>query len=289
VADGYEFDDVRTVCVKLSNLSNRATTTDVDIDSREDISYQMKNEWGRVIGVESTSTSPVSERYIEAKREYNNFLNQDDLAGAESYRREYFRKWFQTDKPCTLSANEKSAKAQFGRYYSEAFNEDIKQRLNSDYHAGKQQEIYNSFWTTKQKDSEGNEKELYIWDKNAHSWEVDSTTVQIEQFGTKNPIQNTRRLVLEQFYARDRKCEYIEVMIRPYQGLRDLTSIRDFEEKALQLLAAFNNNPKHKTWGLPLFSKVIILKHVVGEHDDNTAHEWKNAPTTGYWEVVPKK
>ena len=277
------YDTKKTVATKLANISNRKTPLDVATDTRDDIVYQMGNEWSRVVEVDVDSTNSVDESYIKASKEYISLLTNKGLDAAEEFKREYFSSWFDSEKETTLSANEKTRKIQFGQYYNDAFSVNIKQRLTSGFHCGKEQEIYNFFFSEIILNSEGVEEELYRWNTDKFSFASDTVTVQMDA-RCGNPLQNTKSSILRNKHE-GKICKNIEVMLRPPMNARDINRILDWESNCRTKFAEFNNNLNSNAWGMPVIDKLIFLQHV-GDGHETTAWEWKKTPSGGFFKQI---
>jgi len=277
------YDTKKTVATKLANISNRKTPLDVATDSREDIVYQMGNEWCRVEEVDVDSTNSVDESYIKASKEFKSLLTNKGPDAAEEFKREYFLSWFDSEKETTLSANEKTRKIQFGQYYNDAFSVNIRQRLTSGFHCGKEQEIYNFFWSEIILNSEGIEEELYIWNTDKFSFASDTVTVQMDA-RSGNPLLNTTSSIFQNKF-KGRIAKNIEVMLRPPQNARDINKILEWESTCRSKIAEFNNNPNNTGWVSCVIDKLIFLQHV-GDGHETTGWEWKKTPSGGFFKQI---
>jgi len=280
---GMPYDDKKTIGLRLANISNRKTKLDVDTDSNEEIHYQMQNEWNRVLEINLSSNSLISEPYVKANKEYHQILVSKGMDAADDYKRKHFMNWFAEVKPDTLSKKPKTKKAQFGQYYSEAFNKNIKQRLTPGFHCGKEQEIYNSFWSMIEIDDDGLEQEMYIWDTKTYSFANDTETVQMDA-RNGNPKQNTTTSIFSNKYS-GKRCKSVEVMLRPPQNMRDINTIIGWEADCRTKFKEYNTNPNHSLWSLPTIDKLIFLKHAASDHE-TTAWEWKKTPSGGFFKQI---
>mgnify|MGYP003651766952 FL=1 len=283
VGGDLPYDTKKTLATKLANISNRKTPLDVATDDREDIVYQMGNEWRRVEEVDADSTSSVDEPYIKASKEFKSLLENKGPDAAEEFKREYFSSWFDNEKESTLSANEKTRRIQFGQYYCDAFSKNIKQRLTPGFHCGKEQEIYNNFWSMLEIDDDGLEQEMYIWDTKTYSFVNDTETVQMDA-RNGNPKRNTGTTIFSNMYS-GKRCKNVEVMLRPPQNMRDINTIIAWEATCRTKFKEYNTNPLHSLWNLPTIDKLIFLKHTASNHE-TTGWEWKKTPSGGFFKQI---
>lgn len=285
VGKGLSYDEIKTIGLRFANISNRKTKLDVDTDDRAEILYQMQNEWNRVLGVDVNSKSPILEPYVKASKEYQALLSSGDEVSADNYKKLYFEKWFDEVKPDTLSSVEKTRKIQLGQYYSDAFSDDIKQRLTSGFHCGKEQETYNMFWSHLVEGENGEQLEEYVWNPETYSFANDAKTVQMDA-RCGNPLQNTLSSIWRHMYS-GKICENVEIMLRPPTNMRDIKSINKWEANCRKVFKEFNTNQKHSAWGLPKLGKLIFLKHTTSDHE-TSGWEWKNTVTGGFFQKVEK-
>lgn len=285
VGKGLDYEEVKTIGLHLANISNRKTKLDVDTDDRGEILYQMQNEWKHVQQVDIDSKSSILQPYVEANRKYRSLLLSEGESSADNYKKQYFENWFDRVKPDTLSSVEKTRKIQFGQYYSDAFNADIKQRLTAGFHKGKEQEIYNEFWSHLEEDEDGSQSEMYIWNTETYSFSNDASTVQMDA-RSGNPLQNTMSSIFRNMYGGSR-CTNVEVMMRPPTNMRDINSIKEWEKNCRKKFAEYNVDPKHSIWGLPEIGKLIFLKHTTSDHE-TSGWEWKKTASGGFFKKVEK-
>lgn len=283
VGKGLSYEDLKIIGLRLANISNRKTKLDVDTDSRDEILYQMGNEWKRVVEIDLLSDSLVALPYVNANSEYYQILKEEGADKADEYKKQHFRDWFAEVKPDTLSANSGTKKIQFGQYYSDAFSKNIKQRLTSGFHCGKEQEIYNSFWSMLEIDDDGLEQEMYIWDTKTYSFVNDTETVQMDA-RNGNPKQNTGTTIFSNMYS-GKRCKSVEVMLRPPQNMRDINTIIAWEATCRTKFKEYNTNPLHSLWNLPTIDKLIFLKHTASNHE-TTGWEWKKTPSGGFFKQL---
>ena len=286
VGDGYSSEDKNILAMELSAISNRVTTLDVDTDSRTDMLYQMRNFWDRVLLADLDSHDPLSLRYREMRTTYCDFSDKSEAQAAEDFKRECLVGWFDEFKPATLSSVPTTKKHQFGQYYNDAFSEDIKQkRQRGFYTSDRLEETYSSFWS-EMYEVDGEEVDRYGWDPNSNSYAKDATTVQMVLAGQKNPLQNGQRAMLDHWYS-GKKCQSVELVMRPPQAMKSIRSIRDWQEKAVQKFTDFNNNPKIQH-GIPQIDKLVILQHTTDDSHQTIAYEWKRASGKGFFKSVHK-
>tara|TARA_R110002074_G_scaffold27652_1_gene79958 strand:+ start:105 stop:1358 length:1254 start_codon:yes stop_codon:yes gene_type:complete len=280
IGENLSYADKKFLASRISNMSNRQTNLDVDKDSREDIIYQMQVEWDLVMESGDNETTVFSLPYQQTRDAYLKATEESEIAAIQ-VQRKHFDVWFYQVKPDTLAEDKEKRKRQLGKFFSDAFNENIKQRLSSGFHNGNEQAIYNSFWSSTDVDGEG--EELYIWDTKVHSFSNDSKTVQMDA-RCGNPKQNSITLVLYNMYQE--KCsETVEIMLRPHQGMKDIDKIVKYEKDCRKIFANHNNGPKRREWKLPLFDKLIFLQHTTDGHK-TTAWEWKKTANSGFWQQV---
>ena len=283
VGKGLSYDEIKIIGLRLANISNRKTKLDVDTDNREEILYQMQNEWKSVLSIDINSESLIAQSYVEANKEYHTLLKSEGEVAADNYKKQYFENWFNEIKPDTLSAVETTRKIQFGQYYSDAFNTSIKQRLTSGFHCGKEQEIYNNFWSESAEDENGEQAEMYVWNPDTYSFANDTETIQMDA-RSGNPLQNTLSSIFRNCYA-GKKCTSVEVMMRPPTNMRDINSINNWEATCREKFKEYNTNSKHSVWTVPQIDKLVFLKHTTSDHE-TSAWEWKKTASSGFWKKV---
>ena len=128
------------------------------------------------------------------------------------------------------------------------------------------------------------EKEVYkaffpnnAWD--IQKWSVkkdtDSTVHQLE-VGFKTHQRNYMRTMQELMWSRkETKALFdVEAMIYGDPQVKTLETRKTKIEALIKAIKDYNNHPKRKKWGLPLYTKLVFLKGLISEEDSHRAFEW---------------
>jgi hypothetical protein len=66
----------------------------------------------------------------------------------------------------------------------------------------------------------------------------------------------------------------VEAMIYGDPQVKTLETRKTKIEALIKAIKDYNNHPKRKKWGLPLYTKLVFLKGLISEEDSHRAFEW---------------